>query len=212
MNTASIAQVSKDVLKGLNPKVKYLVQVQKGGPGKPDVCTSYIYNSTLSQRSDMFMLDIATGRPETVKVQGGVVTESIILKDKTFHVDPSLKVVLDEIAKDYEIIQSRLRVFEEERDALLQDKDVLNGKIDTLTRENKELISSMGPKETDPAPNDDQNDQPDTPDPTNVSDKYSIRTLTSGWHDVVDNEGVVKNNKKLRKDEALELIKKLESE
>lgn len=202
MNEVPI-QISKEVLQGLNPSGKYLIQVQKGG------CTPHIYNPTLAKRPDMFILDIATGRPETVRVQGGEVTESIVLKDNTFHVDPSLKVVLDEIAEDYEAIQSRLRVFEEENTALLQDTDVLNHEIETLTREKEELIAVMGSEGSDPVPEGDEaSDMPAPPA------KYSIKPTTHGWYDVVENNAgeAVMNTKKLRKDEALELIGKLESE
>ena len=204
MSEVPIVQISEEVLNSLKPNVKYLIQVQKNG------CSVHIYNSTLAKRPDMFILDITTGRPETVRVQGGEVTESIVLKDKTFHVDPSLKAVLDEIAEDYEAIQSRLRVFEEGNTALLQDNDVMNGRIEELEadktqliEENKELIA--GSPKVSIAQGD---DQPDIPA------KYIIKPTAAGWCDVVENNAgeAIMNTKKLRKDEALELIRKLESE
>jgi hypothetical protein len=205
MNEVPI-QISKEVLNGLNPKGSYLVQAQEGG------CSVHIYNSILAKRKDMHPLDISTGRPKVIRVHhGDIVTESIDLKDKTFDVDPSLKAVLDEIAEDYELIQSRVRVLEEANTALLQCEVDLNNRIEELeedkTRlieENKELIGKS--KKVSIAQDDDQSDTPA---------KYIIKpTIPAGWYDVVENNAgeAIMNTKKLREKEALELIRTLESE
>jgi hypothetical protein len=147
-------QVSKKILRGLNPKGKYLVQAQKGG------CSVHIYNPILAKRPDMHPLDVSTGRPKMIIApHSDVITECITLKDKPFHVDPSLKAVLDEIAEEHEINQSRIRLLEEERVALLNDKSTLNYKVKELTSKErllqdiivslKDEIASIEPEETD---------------------------------------------------------------
>ncbi len=174
---------------GLDPNKKYLIQIKPGNPKESG--TIYSYNAQRAARKDMRPYDPVKKRaisdiPVHATEEG---KEQIELRGNTYNVSPELNKVLIELREHVEQIESANRILKDQVVALKEKNDELTANI---------------PGETDPVIEGDQND---TPAP------YSVVDAAPGWYNVVDNStDKVMNDKKLRKDEAEGLIKKLESE
>jgi hypothetical protein len=166
----------------LDPEGKYLVQ-EEGYVGQPLIDRIYVWSPTQAAKKCMRPFDPVSQTIVSDLQEAPANTEPIELNGTTFYVNPELHTVLMDMATHIEMIESDNRTLVDEIKALKEEKE----EREALPEEVSEEV-----KENDPAP-------------------YSIRKVTTGWYNVIDNKtDKVISDKNLRKDRALSLIEKLE--